>query len=304
MPVPPTNAPVPRMLAQKTVLREGRSPRMPVQNIFMACNRASMTCSLVKSSFAPVSMSWCIRVRRNILNRLKNVCIQRLQQARHPRRYDHWPDIIVTACRKRALGEVTDMCVQQKDGLAVSNARSQDHAELSYNVGKDFIVNPCRLSTPQFGIVAWQWGPASVLLRCNGTLIHQQHLWQMRLQGGVVAYNTDVRERPTQLATRSLPCDACSGYLTFWTARAARAMRGMRAVETVCVAQIVRLDRAAVRAHRVARSPPAAQMAARSHLLLPARHSGAARPTRVRRRAHVGWLGGGRARRRPTGLFS
>ena len=58
-----------------------------------------------------------------------------------------------------------------------------------------------------------------MLLRCNGTLIHQQHLWQMRLQGGVVAYNTDVRERPTQLATRSLPCDACSGYLTFWTAR-------------------------------------------------------------------------------------
>ena len=41
-----------------------------------------------------------------------------------------------------------------------------------------------------------------------------------RLQGGVVAYNTDVRERPAQLATRSLPCEACSGNLTCWTAQA------------------------------------------------------------------------------------
>ena len=42
----------------------------------------------------------------------------------------------------------------------------------------------------------------------------------MRLQGGVVANNSDVRERPTQLASRSLPGEACSGYLTCWTAQA------------------------------------------------------------------------------------
>ena len=43
----------------------------------------------------------------------ENVCIQRLQQARHPRRYEHRPDIIVTARSKRAPGEMTFMCVQQ-----------------------------------------------------------------------------------------------------------------------------------------------------------------------------------------------
>ena len=42
----------------------------------MACSRASMTCSLVRSSFTPVSMSWCRRVRRNILNRAKT-CVSR-----------------------------------------------------------------------------------------------------------------------------------------------------------------------------------------------------------------------------------
>ena len=59
-----------------------------------------------------------------------------------------------------------------------------------------------------------------MLLRCNGTLIHQQHLWEMRLQHGVVANNCDVRERPTQLASRSLPGEACSACLTCWTAQA------------------------------------------------------------------------------------
>ena len=43
----------------------------------------------------------------------ENVRIQRLQQARHQRRYEHWPDVIITARSKRALREVTFMCVQQ-----------------------------------------------------------------------------------------------------------------------------------------------------------------------------------------------
>ena len=59
-----------------------------------------------------------------------------------------------------------------------------------------------------------------MLLRCNGALIHQQHLWEMRLQGDVVANNSDMRERPAQLASRSLPGEAYSGYLTSWTAQA------------------------------------------------------------------------------------
>ena len=50
--------------------------------------------------------------------------------------------------------------------------------------------------------------------------MYQKHRWEMRLQPGVVANNSDVRERPTQLASRSFSGEACSGYLTFWTAQA------------------------------------------------------------------------------------
>ena len=57
-------------------------------------------------------------------------------------------------------------------------------------------------------------------LRGHGTLIHQQHLWELRLYGGVVAYYGDVRERLAQLGSRSLPSEACSGYSTSWTAQA------------------------------------------------------------------------------------
>ena len=51
-------------------------------------------------------------------------------------------------------------------------------------------------------------------LRGHGTLIHQQHLREPRLYGGVVAYYGDVRERLAQLGSRSFPSETCSGYLT------------------------------------------------------------------------------------------
>ena len=86
--------------------------------------------------------------------------------------------------------------------------------------------------------------------------------------------------------------------------RTMRVMRGMRAVEMVGVAQVAWLSWAEVRSHRAARSPPVAHVVARSHLLLLARRRGSAIPTRARPRAHAGWLGGGRPRRRRTGLFS
>ena len=51
-------------------------------------------------------------------------------------------------------------------------------------------------------------------LRGHGTLIHRQHLRELRLYGGVVAYYGDVRERLAQLGSRSFPSEACSGYWT------------------------------------------------------------------------------------------
>ena len=42
----------------------------------------------------------------------------------------------------------------------------------------------------------------------------------MRLQGGVVTNNSDVRERLAQLGSRSLPSEAGSRYLFSWMAEA------------------------------------------------------------------------------------
>ena len=97
----------------KTVLREGWCPGVLLQNtlhgmeqsiddlfgreVLVCTGEHDLVQACAKEHFEPA----------------KNVCIQRLQQARHPRRYDHWPDVIITARSKRALGEVTFMCIQQ-----------------------------------------------------------------------------------------------------------------------------------------------------------------------------------------------
>ena len=96
----------------KSVLRESGCPGESLQNSFHGMQQSIddlFTREVLVCTGEHDLVQACAKEHSE---QAKNVCIQRLQQARHPRRYDHWPDTIDTARRQRAPGEVTDMCVQ------------------------------------------------------------------------------------------------------------------------------------------------------------------------------------------------
>ena len=97
----------------ETVSREGWRPGVPLQNALNGM-KESIDDLLTREVLVRTGQHDLVQAcSKEHLEPTENVCIQRLQQARHPRRYEHRPDIIVTARSKRALGEMTFMCVQQ-----------------------------------------------------------------------------------------------------------------------------------------------------------------------------------------------
>ena len=79
----------------------------------MASRRAAMTYSLMRILARLGHHDLVQASPKGHLTPTKNVCIQRLQQARPPKRFHHWRDVIIAARTKRALTEVTLMRVQQ-----------------------------------------------------------------------------------------------------------------------------------------------------------------------------------------------
>ena len=53
----------------------------------------------------------------------------------------------------------------------------------------------------------------------HGTLVHKEHMRQLRLQRGVVTDYSYMGERLAQLIARSLPSEACSGLISSSTAQ-------------------------------------------------------------------------------------
>ena len=97
----------------KTVLVESRRPRVPLQNALNGMHQGIddlLTREVLVRTGQHDLVQECSKEH---FEATENVCIQRLQKTRHPRRYEHWPDIKITARSKCAGGEMTFMCVQQ-----------------------------------------------------------------------------------------------------------------------------------------------------------------------------------------------
>ena len=96
------------------------------------------------------------------------------------------------------------MGVHQHNGLPVWRVCFQSFANTSEHVCEFRIVDPGRLMPEYFCLAAWQRLPILQSPDRAGSLVHENHLREKRLEGRIVAYDSDVREGLPQQPTRCL----------------------------------------------------------------------------------------------------
>ena len=127
----------------KAIFLEGWPPRMALQNTLDAMQQRIEDLRRRQIGVGTGEHELMQVGPQEHLETAEHVGIQRLEQARGARRYNHWPYVEGTAGSEGGRGKVADMRIHEQNGLTVFCMLLQDFSECAQNLGKDAVVDPC-----------------------------------------------------------------------------------------------------------------------------------------------------------------